>query len=211
MVRADFDQFDGKEVARLLALVEAQRRYYQEMVDSLPAPVAVLAADRTVVWANRAFRQSFGVRASEVRGKTLEQILEPMPAITQVPLRRWDDDDEIETLVLVAAAGEPPAQPSDRPSVAAARADALYTFAGRVAHDLNNPLMIVTGYAEELLESLPANDPLRKNVSEILAAAGRISVLGTQLVDIARKHARAPGPVNIADVVAKIAGVRVSA
>jgi two-component system cell cycle sensor histidine kinase/response regulator CckA len=208
MVRADFDQFDGKEVARLLALVEAQRRYYQEMVDGLPAPVAVLAADRTVVWANRAFRQTFGVPAAELRGKTLEQVLKPMPAITQVPLRRWDDDDETETLVVVGGATEP----AEQQSLAAARADALYTFAGRVAHDLNNPLMIVTGYAEELLESLPPNDPLRKNVSEIVAAAGRISVLGGQLVDIARKHARPPSQVNIAEVVAaaKIKGARVS-
>ncbi len=213
MVRADFDEFDRKEVARLLALAEAQRRSYQEMVDALPDPVAVLAADKTVVWANRAFRQSFGVRAGDLRGKTLEQVLKPMPATIQAPLRRWDDEDEIETLVVVSTAPEPPREQTAQPSAAAARADALYTFAGRVAHDLNNPLMIVTGYAEELLESLPPNDPQRKNVSEILTAAGRISVLGGQLIDIARKHARPPAPVNLAEVVAaaKIKGVRVSA
>jgi len=208
MVRADFGQFDWKEVARLLALVEAQRGYYQEMVDALPSPVAILAADRTIVWANRAFRQTFGLRAGDLRGKTLEQVLKPMPATLQVPLRAWDDDEQTETLVVVTAGREP----SEPQSLAAARADALYTFAGRVAHDLNNPLMIVTGYAEELLESLPLNDPLRMNAGEILTAASRISVLGGQLVDIARKHAKPPVVVDVPELVAKvkIAGARVN-
>jgi len=50
-------------------------------------------------------------------------------------------------------------------------------------------------------------------VSEILAAAERISGLGSQLVDIARKHARTPGPVNVGEAVAraKIVGAQVNA
>ena len=42
MERADFEQWKSKEVARLLALVETERRYYQEMVASLPIALVVL-------------------------------------------------------------------------------------------------------------------------------------------------------------------------
>ena len=38
MERTDFEQWKAKEVARLLALVETERRYYQEMVAVLPVP-----------------------------------------------------------------------------------------------------------------------------------------------------------------------------
>ena len=46
MDRADFESWNGREVARLLALVENQRRYYQEMVASLPVGLVVLSASR---------------------------------------------------------------------------------------------------------------------------------------------------------------------
>jgi len=59
MERVDFEAWNSREVARLLALVENQRRYYQDMVASLPVGLVVLSANRTVVSANRAFRQAF--------------------------------------------------------------------------------------------------------------------------------------------------------
>src|SRR5277367_3145660 len=75
MERQDLEQWKAKEVARLLALVETERRYYQEMVALLPVALVVLSEDRTLSSANRAFRQTFGLRSSEMRGKTIEQIL----------------------------------------------------------------------------------------------------------------------------------------
>src|ERR1019366_5774140 len=75
MERTDFEQWKGKEVARLLALVETERRYYQEMVATMPVAIAVLASNRSIVLANRAFRQTFGVTGQELRRKTIEQIL----------------------------------------------------------------------------------------------------------------------------------------
>src|SRR6266705_3594871 len=75
MERSDFEQWRAKEVARLLALVETERRYYQEMVASLPVPVVVLSAALHVVYANRAFREHFGLRGEELRRTTVGQIL----------------------------------------------------------------------------------------------------------------------------------------
>jgi PAS domain S-box-containing protein len=129
MERSDFEAWNGREVARLLALVENQRRYYQDMVASLPVGLVVLSANRTVVSANRAFRQTLGLRIEDLRGKAIEQILPserliekiremavegiPQPGlqlqqggkllrISILPLCNWDEETEMETLLMVA-------------------------------------------------------------------------------------------------------------
>src|SRR5258706_7074316 len=128
MERTEFDQWKAKEVARLLALVETERRYYQEMVASLPAPLVVLSQDRYIVSTNRAFRQIFGLSSEELRRKTIEQVFpserlveyihdahrqgktqsnvmldfgERRLRVAVVPMRNWNDESEIETLLMV--------------------------------------------------------------------------------------------------------------
>ncbi|MCP5114469.1 MAG: PAS domain-containing protein, partial [bacterium] len=63
MKRVDLEQWRAREVARLLALVEAERRYYQEIVASVPVGLAVLADDLTLLSANRTFRTIFDIGA----------------------------------------------------------------------------------------------------------------------------------------------------
>src|SRR4051794_21844994 len=75
MERTDHEQWKPRDVSRLLALVETERRYYQEMIAALPVPVAVLASDRTIVSANRAFRRTVGLRNEDLRSKTIEQVV----------------------------------------------------------------------------------------------------------------------------------------
>ncbi|HTS49941.1 MAG TPA: response regulator [Bryobacteraceae bacterium] len=57
MERADLEQWRPKDVARLLALVEGQRRYFQEIVAVLPVGILVLSADLEVMLANAAVRK----------------------------------------------------------------------------------------------------------------------------------------------------------
>jgi CheY-like chemotaxis protein/signal transduction histidine kinase len=57
MQRADYEQWKASEVARLLALVEAERRYYQDIFSALPVAVAVLAPDLGFAAVNREFRR----------------------------------------------------------------------------------------------------------------------------------------------------------
>jgi PAS domain S-box-containing protein len=354
MERTDFESWNGKEVARLLALVESQRRYYQEMVAGLPVGLVVLAANRTVVSANRAFRDSFGLRIEDLRGKTIEQILPsdrliekiremtvegfPRPGfllqhgrkllrIAIVPLRGWEEEAELETLLMIAdvtdvrsgaAAADSPSVAS-RPAVASAssavavlwRADAgrlqftdvsgeveqilgyaashwlkspaffaqrihkedreavlalyrtaahrevtaefravtasgetiwcretvrqaepgvlagvlttigqrkeleqlritaernsaLHSLSARLAHDLNNPLMIISGYTEEMLNPLEADDPRRAELEQILAATERIGGLTAQLLEFTRRQA---SPAERVDVAALVSGL----
>ena len=49
--------------------------------------------------------------------------------------------------------------------------EAVGRLAGGIAHDFNNLLMVIQSYAEMLQESLPADDPLRRNTQQIMKAA----------------------------------------
>jgi len=391
MERTDFEQWKGKEVARLLALIETERRYYQEMVATLPVAIAVLSADRSIVLANRAFRQTFGVRADELRCKTMEQILPSDQLVERIraahvqtsgegaaraslvlesagkllrvdvrPIRNWDEDMELETLVAIqdlssvdlsnvdrsgtakAPATPAPAPPApefpaaDLPAIvwqadaetfrftavsgaygsattsaassaassmsgflpshwlqtegffeqrihaddrdatmvlyrsiverggeassefrivtssgeyqwcretvvaatpgegngkihgvltgvltgiltflgerkrierqmeAAARHAALSGLSARLAHDLNNPLMLIAGYAEELLHAFPEGDPRREDVRQILTATERIAEVTAHLLRFTRRGTTRPGSVDVAAVLRQL-------
>jgi PAS domain-containing protein len=345
MERADFDQWKAREVARLLALVESERRYYQELVATLPVPLAIVSLDGFVVSANRAFRQLFHARGEDLRHLSLDKLL-PVPElpakireahaqatpiapfvaacvlsgsertlrIAVSAVRNWSDENALETVLIVEDLGDaiPPAPavtvPSDLPAViwqavwqadtstlqfqsvhgaaealtgfppahwtahadffdqridsqdrarvlavyrtaietggeasaefqavsasgalvwlretvhatgstltgvltdinrrkelerqllTSARVDALHRLAGRLAHDLNNPLMIVQGYTEELFVSLPVDDPRRYDANEILKAAERMRTLTSQLIEFAHPQIPPAAPLDL--------------
>jgi two-component system cell cycle sensor histidine kinase/response regulator CckA len=85
--------------------------------------------------------------------------------------------------------------------LSAGRFEALYGFAGRLAHEINNPLMIVTGYAEELMQALNPGDPLRSEAGEILGAARRIGALAAQLSEFVRRQGKPASRVNLGDAI----------
>ena len=349
MERTGLEQWKSREVARLLSLVEAERRYYQEMVAALPAGLVVLKGDRSILSANRAFRQLVGLRNEELRGRSIEQLFPSNELIDRirdthvegrkdplfvevgqrtfrlaiVPSEGWEDEGELETILMiqdvtdmessagskaVAPAGLPAIvwraeaatarflsvagaareltgyEPShwtsaaeffwnrihqdDQPQVkstyqpvlekggdataefrmltasgdavwlretirvgepgvparaitgvatdvsrrkqlesqllAANRVDAIQGLAGRLAHDLNNPLMIINGYSEDLLGTFANQDPRRSDVNEILSASGRLSGLTSSLLDFTRRQSQAPSRVDLTRAISEI-------
>jgi PAS domain S-box-containing protein len=353
MERTDFERSQVRELARLLALLESERRYYQEIVASLPVGLLIVSGDGDPVSANRAFRQLLGLRPEDVKRKHLDEML-PVPgleeAIQQVletatprhdflgfvpagdrgvrtlrlsilPIRSWNDDLELEALLVAEAieAGsnipvthEPDAPPASavEPPVTmwtadaqslrfqmvrgAARAlglseeqwlandqffeerivehreevmrgiraaiarggrycfeyqartangdpvwcrdtfvregdllsgitenvterrlledqwirsqriDALQQVSGRLAHDLNNPLMIVTGYTEELAGQIAPDHSLRGDVEQILSATQRIARISDQLLQFTRPQSQPASRVNLTQLVASM-------
>lgn len=61
MQRIESGHWRPSEVARLLALVESERRYYQDLFAALPVAVAVVSEDQTLAAVNREFRSRFGL------------------------------------------------------------------------------------------------------------------------------------------------------
>jgi two-component system cell cycle sensor histidine kinase/response regulator CckA len=343
MERADLEQWKAREVARLLALVETERRYYQEIVASIPVGLLVLSSDLAIISANRAIRKIFSLRSGDSPRGRLDSLLPGwvLDRVTEVlksgvaqtdivvdtgregkrvrvgiqAIRNWDDEASQEALLTIEdltgveiaqpqAAAEPEAFPASElidnldaivwavelPSmnflfvskqaekvlghsvdqwtgnptfwtdrvyavdrdwvtqsyrramdrgeghacefravtadgrlawlresarllkdaegnpayfigitvdvterreledqlVQSERVEAVSRLASRMAHDLNNMLMILTGYGEELLNGIPAGSTLRGDVQEILAAAERMTGLTTQLLAFAR-------------------------
>ncbi|MBF0413724.1 MAG: response regulator, partial [Desulfamplus sp.] len=70
--------------------------------------------------------------------------------------------------------------------------ESIGRLAGGVAHDFNNMLMVIIGYAEISLDSLDTSDPLHENLREIRNAAKRSADLTRQLLAFARKQTIAP-------------------
>ncbi|BDC49690.1 hypothetical protein F183_A20060 [Bryobacterales bacterium F-183] len=311
------EQWKSREVARLLALVETERRYWQEIVANLPVPVAILNRSLAVVSANRLFRTTYGVSLEDLNTKRITDII-PAPSLAAAVQSMYDngavpepmlfeteagkrvrvtlqqhrdwDEDAVDALVTIEELPEesaklpaavpaviwtallpsldftflsPSAEPvtglpaadwkfydrieeADRDAVRAIytqaisagsgmysaefrlagrkrwfretvrvqdgalhgvltdvtgrramdehllqaqRVDALAGFSGRAAHDLNNPLMIVNGYGEEVLAAMPEADPHRADMTQVMDAAKRISDITAGLQAFARKPA----------------------
>jgi PAS domain S-box-containing protein len=359
MERADLEQWKAREVARLLALVETERRYYQEIVASIPVGLLVLSSDLAIISANRAIRKIFSLRSGDSPRGRLDSLLPGwvLDRVTEVlktgvaetdivvdigregkrvrvgiqAIRNWDDEASQEALLTIedltgveiapqpqAPAVEPEAFPASElidnldaivwavelpsmnflfvskqaekvlgygadhwttnPSfwmdrvyaadrdwvtqsyrramdrgeghacefravtadgrlvwlresarllkddeghpayfigvtvdvterreledqlVQSERVEAVSRLASRMAHDLNNMLMILTGYGEELLNGIPTGSSLRGDVQEILAAAERMTGLTTQLLAFARHPGSAAGTVSLETV-----------
>lgn len=69
--------------------------------------------------------------------------------------------------------------------------DAIGRLAGGIAHDFNNLLMIVSAYAELMLDHFTSEHPLRRNVQQILTASRRAADLTRQLLAFSRKQMQA--------------------
>jgi len=66
------------------------------------------------------------------------------------------------------------------------RMETVGRLAGGIAHDFNNQLTIINGYADELLNELPADDPHRDIIHEIGMAGTRAAALTKQLLTFSR-------------------------
>jgi len=82
--------------------------------------------------------------------------------------------------------------------------DAIGRLAGGVAHDFNNLLLVISAYAELMLDSLAGDDPLRKNVAEIMTASRRAADLTRQLLAFGRKQMQSLQVLDLNTVIGEI-------
>jgi PAS domain S-box-containing protein len=85
----------------------------------------------------------------------------------------------------------------------AQKMEAIGRLAGGIAHDFNNLLMVISGYAEFLLERLGPDLRLRGPAQEIANATQRATSLTRQLLAFSRKQMLAPKILDLNDVVAE--------
>ncbi|MGE0084934.1 MAG: ATP-binding protein [Desulfococcaceae bacterium] len=85
--------------------------------------------------------------------------------------------------------------------IQAQKMESVGRLAGGVAHDMNNMLSIIIGYAEMGMSSIPETDPLYPNMQEILRAGKKSADVVRQLLAFARKQAIDPKILNLSDAV----------
>ncbi len=77
-------------------------------------------------------------------------------------------------------------------------------LAGGVAHDFNNMLTIINGYAELMTDVLSPSEPLYNNALQIHEAGKRSAVIVRKLLAFARKQTISPEVMNLNDNVASM-------
>jgi len=86
----------------------------------------------------------------------------------------------------------------------AQKMEAIGHLAGGVAHDFNNILSAIIGYAHLTMMKLKSDDPLRMNIEHILSSSERAANLTRSLLAFSRKQLIIPKPVNINHIVLNI-------
>jgi len=89
----------------------------------------------------------------------------------------------------------------DEDAQQAHKMEALGRLAGGIAHDFSNLLTTIGGNASYLLELLPADDPKRQSLDDILGACDRAARFTRQLLAFSRKQVLRPQPLEIGNVV----------
>lgn len=84
--------------------------------------------------------------------------------------------------------------------------EAVGRLAGSVAHDFNNILTVINGYAE-LIELRTGDDGLRSKAAGILSATTKASSLTKQLLAFGRKQVVAPVLLNLASVISDLSSM----
>ncbi len=83
----------------------------------------------------------------------------------------------------------------------AQKLESVGRLAGGVAHDYNNALSVIIGFAELALDDAPPDSLLRANLDEILKAAHNATDITRQLLTFARKQKVDPRILNLNTVV----------
>ena len=82
--------------------------------------------------------------------------------------------------------------------------EAVGRLAGGIAHDFNNVLTAITGYAELALRKIKPDDPVRRNLEGIRAAADKATAFTRQVLSFSRKQKTSPRLVDLDEVAASV-------
>ena len=89
----------------------------------------------------------------------------------------------------------------------AQKMESIGHLAASIAHDFNNMINVILGYSELALEKMPAGDPLRTHLNEVVQAAHRSAEITRQLLVFARRQPGSPVVLKLNESIAATLGI----
>ncbi len=207
-----------EDQARAQEQLRQSEERFRTLIEGVRDVIFSLGPDGTIASLNPAFETTLGWPREEWLGKPLEQLVHPDDVPLALELLGGVIRSEPHGVRLLRVrtrkgdyrVGEFSATPqfrdgklvgvfgtardvTERMSLEqqlrqAQKMEAVGRLAGGVAHDFNNILTAITGYADLLLDDLGAADARREDVAEIRKAADRAAGLTRQLLAFSRQQ-----------------------
>jgi PAS domain S-box-containing protein len=182
---------------------------------------------------NPAFETLTGLKAEKLLGKTVLEVMPATErhwidtygkvALTGEPITFENYSASIDKFFEVAAYSPAPTQvacifqditPRKKAEQEKARLEAelrrrhkmeaIGTLAGGIAHDFNNILAAILGYTDMAMEELPAWNPAKNQLKEVMKAGNRARDLVRQILAFSRREEQLREPVNLKALVQEV-------
>jgi two-component system NtrC family sensor kinase len=207
------------ESARLVDLHDDGRRSWQEVVDAISPAICIVDRGGRIRRANRAFADLVNAPPASLIGRPwhafvppewaadLQRVLDQQGAGREAELRTGDRTYAVTAVPI--SSGDPSAvvllfdDQTERRRlqdqlIQSEKMSAIGQLIAGIAHDLNNPLASVVGFADFLTEVPQVPPNLREPLAVIREEAERASNIVKNLLSFARKqeHQRRPTPLK---------------
>ena len=204
------------------------------LLDATTDPILLYDLEGNILFANKAMYQAYGVKREQpLNWNTLDKSLtDPGHFQTRIEeirkngiltfeIGRRDTDGTIKSvevraqviqlggneLILSTSRDITERKKMQEKLIIADRLASIGELTSGMAHELNNPLTSVIGFADLLLEKeLPAD--IKENITYMCREAKRTSEVVKNMLTFARKHPIIKQPVDINDIVSKVLEMR---
>jgi signal transduction histidine kinase/CheY-like chemotaxis protein len=147
---------------------------------------------------------------NDMAGKLQESqstMLERDLALTEAHEQMQIHVSELQTQILERIKAEEALRVSEEKLMQSQKMEAIGQLAGGVAHDFNNILTSINGFASLILRKAGGNDKLHHYGSEIGKSCGRAADLIKKLLAFSRKQVLAPKIVNLNQVISDMSAM----
>ena len=202
------------------AYAEKAKKKWQEIFEATGTMAMILDKDYTITAANRTTLKQTGLPLEKIVGQkcyhichgtdeiadncpVAKMLSSDSPQTTEEEITAlgrhylvsctpvFDDDGQLEKIIYIGTDITRREQ-LERELIQAQKMESVGQLAGGVAHDYNNMLSVIIGYAELALKKVDPADSLHDDLLEIYKAAVRSADITRQLLAFARKQTIAP-------------------
>ncbi len=198
---------------------KASEDRYRDLVENATDIIFACDVDGNLTALNRAGQQALGYSGPEVLQLNLRQLLAPEFLTAEAPAAGAHQELDFLTkggrrltLEVSWRAAAQDGQPAGMEGIArditqrkaleeqllqAHKMEAIGRLAGGVAHDFNNMLTIIGGFAQLAKQEVSRNSPAQESLDEVITAADRAAALTGQLLAFSRQQVVQPESLNL--------------